>query len=99
MEYATLGKTDIKVSRVCIGGMSFGKVFPDFHQWVIDQPATQAVLKRVGKMIVVNSTIGSHINKERPWADWNEKTSVSFRPALFGNEKTNEFWLGEYGSK
>ena len=46
MEYATLGKTDIKVSRVCIGGMSFGKVFPDFHQWVIDQPATQAVLKR-----------------------------------------------------
>lgn len=44
VEYATLGKTDIKVSRVCIGGMSFGKVFPDFHQWVIDQPATQAVL-------------------------------------------------------
>lgn len=46
MEYSTLGKTDIKVSRVCIGGMSFGKVFPDFHQWVIDQPDTQAVLKR-----------------------------------------------------
>lgn len=46
MEYANLGNTDIKVSRVCIGGMSFGKVFPDFHQWVIDQPATQAVIKR-----------------------------------------------------
>lgn len=46
MEYTNLGKTDIKISRLCVGGMSFGKVFPDFHQWVIDQPATQAVIKR-----------------------------------------------------
>lgn len=46
MEYTHLGKTDIKISRVCIGGMSFGKVFPDFHQWVIDQPSTQNVIKR-----------------------------------------------------
>ncbi|MCH4083402.1 MAG: aldo/keto reductase [Olsenella sp.] len=45
MEYTNLGQTDIKISRVCIGGMSFGKVFPDFHQWVIDQPATQAVIR------------------------------------------------------
>lgn len=46
MEYANLGRTDIKISRVCIGGMSFGKVFPDSHQWVIDQPATQEVIAR-----------------------------------------------------
>lgn len=46
MEQTIPGKADIKVSRVCIGGMSFGKVFPDSHQWVIDQPAMQAVLKR-----------------------------------------------------
>lgn len=26
--------------------MSFGRVFPDFHQWVIDQPSTQAVMAR-----------------------------------------------------
>ncbi|MGN0072175.1 MAG: aldo/keto reductase [Atopobiaceae bacterium] len=45
MEYAKLGQTDIEISRICIGGMSFGRVFPDFHQWVIDQPATQAVIK------------------------------------------------------
>ncbi len=45
MEYTKLGQTDIEISRICIGGMSFGKVFPDFHQWVIDQPATQAVIK------------------------------------------------------
>lgn len=45
MEYTKLGQTDIEISCICIGGMSFGKVFPDFHQWVIDQPATQAVIK------------------------------------------------------
>lgn len=45
MEYTKLGQTDIEISRICIGGMSFGKVFPDFHQWVIDQPVTQAVIK------------------------------------------------------
>jgi len=46
MEYTKLGSTDITIPRLCIGGMSFGRVFPDFHQWVIDQPATQAVIAR-----------------------------------------------------
>ena len=34
------------IPRQCIGGMSFGRLFPDFHQWVIDQDATQQVLSR-----------------------------------------------------
>ncbi|WP_103061812.1 aldo/keto reductase [Actinomyces qiguomingii] len=46
MEYTKLGTTDITIPRLCIGGMSFGRVFPDFHQWVIDQSATQAVIAR-----------------------------------------------------
>lgn len=46
MEYTKLGTTDITIPRLCIGGMSFGKVFPDFHQWVIDQAATRAVIAR-----------------------------------------------------
>ncbi|VEI14236.1 General stress protein 69 [Actinomyces viscosus] len=46
MEYTQLGTTDITIPRLCVGGMSFGKVFPDFHQWVIDQEATQAVIAR-----------------------------------------------------
>lgn len=44
MQYTTLGTTDITIPRLCIGGMSFGEVFPDSHQWVIDQPATQEVI-------------------------------------------------------
>ena len=46
MKYTTLGTTDIRIPRLCIGGMSFGKVFPDFHQWVIGPEETQAVIAR-----------------------------------------------------
>lgn len=46
MEYTTLGQTDISIPRLCLGGMSFGEVFPDFHQWVIGQDETQAVIQR-----------------------------------------------------
>lgn len=46
MEHTTLGTTDITIPRLCIGGMSFGKVFPDFHQWVIGPEETRAVIAR-----------------------------------------------------
>ncbi len=46
MEYARLGHSGIEVSRVCIGGMSFGKAFPDFHQWVIGPDETREVIAR-----------------------------------------------------
>lgn len=31
MKYAPLGWSGIKVSKVCLGGMNFGKASPDFH--------------------------------------------------------------------
>ncbi|GAA1377265.1 aldo/keto reductase [Luteococcus sanguinis] len=46
METTTLGHSGITIPRLCIGGMSFGEVFPDFHQWVIGQDETQAVIQR-----------------------------------------------------
>ena len=46
MEYARLGHSGIEVSKVCIGGMSFGKVFPDFHLWVIGADETREVIAR-----------------------------------------------------
>ncbi len=46
MEFTKLGQTDISIPRLCIGGMSFGKVFSDTHQWVIGQDDTQAVIER-----------------------------------------------------
>lgn len=46
MEYTTLGKTDIKVSPICLGGMQFGIAQPGFHQWVVGQPDVKDIIKR-----------------------------------------------------
>lgn len=45
MEYTTLGNTDIRVSRICVGCMSYGKPTEDFHLWTLEQPETQAMVK------------------------------------------------------
>jgi polygalacturonase len=43
-------------------------------------------LEAVGKMVVLNSRIGSHINKQHPWADWNKKGTISYRPAQYNSD-------------
>lgn len=44
MEYTKLGKTDIEVSKVCVGCMSFGKA-GTMHDWTLDETATEKVVK------------------------------------------------------
>ncbi len=46
MQYTTLGHSDIKISKLCLGGMSFGEASPDFHQWTIGSNETREVIKR-----------------------------------------------------
>ena len=46
MEYAKLGHSGIEVSRVCLGGMSFGAPSTDFHQWTVGPDETRAVIGR-----------------------------------------------------
>lgn len=45
MEYAKLGHSGIEVSRICLGGMSFGEPSPAFHQWTLPEDETRAVIK------------------------------------------------------
>ena len=39
MEYTKLGNTDIEVSKVCVGCMSFGKA-GTMHDWTLDESDT-----------------------------------------------------------
>ncbi|WUR12522.1 pectinesterase family protein [[Empedobacter] haloabium] len=50
---------------------------------------TPTVLETVGKMLVVNSTIGRHIDRARPWSDWNRPGTLAYRPAQFTSD---DFW-------
>ena len=45
MKYTTLGNTNIKVSRLCVGCMSYGKASEDFHLWTLPQEETTAMVK------------------------------------------------------
>jgi len=39
-----MGGTGIKVSRICVGGMSFGVPSEDFHRWTLDREATKDII-------------------------------------------------------
>lgn len=44
MEYTKLGNTDIEVSKVCVGCMSFGKA-GTMHDWTLDVSDTEDMVK------------------------------------------------------
>lgn len=46
MEYTELGWSGIKVSRLCLGGMSFGRPTPGFHAWTLDPAESRAIIAR-----------------------------------------------------
>jgi len=46
MEYIKLGKSDLKVSRLCLGCMSFGESGPGWFEWVLDQEKTDEIIKK-----------------------------------------------------
>ena len=46
MQYKNLGKTGLKVSRICFGCMSFGDPSKGRHTWVVDEGQGRAMLKK-----------------------------------------------------
>ena len=44
MEYTKLGNTDLEVSRLCLGCMSFGKA-GTMHDWTLDEERSEEVIK------------------------------------------------------
>ena len=50
MEYTKIGKTDIEISRFCVGCMSFGKPSEDFHKWTLNLQKTEDIVKHALKL-------------------------------------------------
>jgi pectin methylesterase-like acyl-CoA thioesterase len=50
---------------------------------------SKKVLETVGKTVIINSKIGAHIQAQHPWADWNKKGSLAFRPVQFS---VSDYW-------
>ena len=46
MEYIQLGKSDLKVSKICLGCMSFGKS-TKVHPWTLNQEETDALINEL----------------------------------------------------
>ena len=45
MKYTDLGKSDLKVSRICMGCMGFGDAAAGQHSWTVDESRTREIIK------------------------------------------------------
>lgn len=46
MEYKELGNSGIKVSRLCVGAMSYGVASDDFQPWVLNEEDSEKLVRR-----------------------------------------------------
>lgn len=46
MDYRNLGPTGLKVSRLCLGCMSFGEARRGTHEWTMDEAASRIVIRQ-----------------------------------------------------
>jgi polygalacturonase len=58
----------------------------------VESPAgsiSKGVIETVGKVAILNSVIGPHIDRNRPWHDWNFPGARQFRPAQYSSD---DYW-------
>ncbi len=81
MEYTKLGTTDITVSKLCVGCMSFGKA-GTLHDWTVDETETREHRKtRSGRKIRRKNAAdrsGLGMGKGRSFSDYRSYKSIPF---------------------
>ncbi len=50
MKYITLGNSQLKVSRICMGCMGFGNAATGQHSWTLDEAQTREIIKHALEM-------------------------------------------------
>ncbi len=45
MKYTKLGKSELRVSRICMGCMGFGNALTGQHSWTVDEKQTREIIK------------------------------------------------------
>lgn len=45
MEYGTLGNSGIRISRLCVGCMSFGDPASKMHAWTLNPEESESIIK------------------------------------------------------
>ena len=56
MKFEKIKNTDIEVSKICLGGMSFGKA-GSMHDWTLDERSSERIIKHA---------LNNNINFEYP---------------------------------
>ena len=46
MQYTTLGRSGLKISRIALGGMTFGDTSRGFNEWALDDKAAEPIFRR-----------------------------------------------------
>src|SRR5476649_2835751 len=46
MQFITLGKTDLKVSRLCLGCMTFGEPDRGTHAWTLPEESSRPIIRQ-----------------------------------------------------
>ena len=68
MTYTEIGSSGIRISRICVGGMSFGTPSEDFHLWTLNQAATTEMIAHaleVGVNFIDTANCYSHGTSEQ----------------------------------
>ena len=51
MDYIRLGNTGLKVSRLCLGAMTYGT--PEWRPWILDEAASRPFIARALEQVVI----------------------------------------------